>query len=67
MSCVNAYIIVRTIASFLIVYTADPVVALAARPKELPWLGGLADADAAITFAPPTADLAIGCPAAAQG
>lgn len=47
--------------------STDPVVALAAWTVELPWICGLADADAAVTLAPPTADLAIRCPAAAQG
>lgn len=41
--------------------------AIAAWTVELPWIGGLADADAAVTLAPPTADLAIRGPAAAQG
>ena len=47
--------------------SADPVVALAAWTVELPWICGLADADTAVTLSPPTADLAIRCPAAAQG
>lgn len=65
--CVNTCIIARTIASFPVMCSTDPVMALAARPIELPWISGLADADAAVAFAPPTADLAIGCPASAQG
>lgn len=67
MSHYILYVIVRTIASFPIIRGADPVVALAAWTVELPWLCGRAEADATVTPAPPTADLAIRCPAAAQG
>lgn len=55
------------VAGFPIIRSADPVVALAAWAVELPRICGLADADATVTFAPPTADFAIGCPASAQG
>lgn len=65
--CQHTTIIVRTIASFLVVCGADPVVALAAWTVELPRVRGLADADAAVALAPPAADLAIRCLAAAQG
>lgn len=60
-------VIVRTIAGVPVICRADPVVALAAWAEELPGICGPAEADAAVTLAPPTADLAIRCPAAAQG
>lgn len=47
--------------------STHPVVALAAWTVELPRIRGRTDADAAVTFAPPAADLAIRCLAAAQG
>lgn len=65
--CVATNVIVRTIASYSIKCGTDPVMALAAWAIELPWLCGRAEADATVTLAPPTADLAIRCPAAAQG
>lgn len=55
------------IANFPVVCATDPVVALTARTIEFSWICGLANADATVTFAPPTADLAIRCPTAAQG
>jgi len=58
---------VRTIANLPIICCTDPVMALAAGTIELLRLCGLTDADAAVTFAPTTARLAIRCPAAAQG
>ena len=64
---VSTCVIVRTIAGVPVVCRADPVVALAAWAEELPGICGPAEADAAVTLAPPTADLAIRCPAAAQG
>lgn len=65
--CVMCQFTVHTIASFSIMCGTDPVVALAAWTVKLPWLRGRAEADAAVTLAPPTADLAIRCLAAAQG
>lgn len=59
--------VAAVVASFPIMRGTDPVVALAAWPVELPRIRGLTDADATVALAPPTADFAIRCPAAALG
>lgn len=56
-----------TIAGFPIKCDTHPVMALASWTVELSRLRGHAEADATFTPAPPTADLPIRCPAAAQG
>lgn len=55
-----------TIAGVPVMHSTDPVVAFTAGAVEPPGLGGCTDADATVTSAPPTADLAIRCPTAAQ-
>lgn len=66
MQSVIPWLTARTIAGFPIKGGAHPVVALAAGAVELSWLCGRAEADATFAPAPPTADLPIRCPAAAQ-
>ena len=57
-------VISPTRAGLAVICCADPVVAVAPRPVELPRVSDLTYADAAVTLPPPAADQAIWSPAA---